>query len=179
MGLIGDFLRRKVRNAAIDASERDLSNFVKSISPRKSEEITMLVAITGFCRLAAEANRGYDLDTVLFDGADGEEQLSLQLFMKSGVAACKATGAIQGVGFMVWLHTMRSYLYPEVRGLSQQMWRELSRGFDAEGVRRALIVVCDRSGDMVKAIEASGQTVMSAPTVEKCMHIPSGMEVPY
>jgi len=32
--------------------------------------------------------------------------------------------------FMVWAHTMRAAVRPELLPLARQMWRELSRGFD-------------------------------------------------
>jgi hypothetical protein len=33
-------------------------------------------------------------------------------------------------GAMIWLHSLRTIIYPEVRMFGKQLWRELYRGYD-------------------------------------------------
>lgn len=58
---------------------------------------------------------------------------------------------------MVWLHTLRSCVYPEIRIFARSMWAELSRGFD---------VVLDYVKDTPEGYEMASE----------CHWIPPGLE---
>lgn len=163
--MLGNWLRRKIRNAGAKAGAEDLDRFVLSLKGQSDDDLSMLVALATLLR-GNFRSQGYLPDRALGVGMPLPEEEMAEFQLKiSKVFRIFQEGKQQtdAAGTMVWLHSLRALNYPELRLQGRMMWAELQRGFD--GAETALEDVCQITGKSVPPLAR-----------EELRFIPDGLE---
>ena len=163
--MIGNWIKRKVQLAAVKGAREDLERFVLSLRGMSSEEIGTLVAVATVIRVNLQSQGG------LPEGAlgvglpvSGAEHADIQACLSNLVRLFqKERQPSDAAGAMVWLHSLRSFAYPEIRLLCRCMWEELARGFPH--AERALT-----------DIEALTGKSIPDEAIRSCNFVPPGLE---
>jgi hypothetical protein len=104
----------------------ELADFVTNLKAIDSGEVATVVALATHVRHMLEERGHLVMDPIVYCGAHA----SFPLLLSKTIKELQKQGQPQlAVGFMVWLHTARAALRPELRQLGRDMWRELARGF--------------------------------------------------
>lgn len=122
------WLRQKIRNWATDSQRDQMQRFVISLRGQTASELGTVVVIATIVRLTVDERT---LPVTLLEGlAHGERELAAPLFLNHLIRQLQKQGSLpQAAGAMVWLHSARAIITPELRLLGREMWRELERGF--------------------------------------------------
>ena len=105
-------------------------------NPRRPEMGTLLAAVLYAMKNLEElaATPGNDILIALSTGGTRAEWAALAL--RQSIRNLQKQGSFAAAGgYMPWLHTLRAYNYPELRGTAREMWDHLRRGeprLDAE-----------------------------------------------
>lgn len=131
--MLGGWLRNKILKWANDSQARELESFILSLKGQSRHELGMLLALASIMRMALRED-GTLPDEALGKGEplarDAEALIPLKLSRL--IKDFQALGQLQSAaGTMVWLHSMRAIVTPELRLLGRKMWEELQRGFDS------------------------------------------------
>lgn len=129
------FFKRKIQMAAVKAATEDLSRFKAGLVGMTKEELGQLVALAHLMgsKLAREGVLP-QLDDDFLANCDlmGQESIDKEPMLAMGniIRIYQKENMNQSaLGIMVWLHSLRAVVYPEIRQLGREMWVELARGF--------------------------------------------------
>ncbi len=127
--MIGNWFKRKIQIASVKTATEDLERFLKSLRGTSDEEIGMLVVVATMIRV--NLRKGGRLpDDYLRIPARGDGSAHAPLYLSRLIRTFqKIDQPTDASGAMVWLHTLRSLAFPELRVLGREMWGELQRGF--------------------------------------------------
>lgn len=124
-----NWLKRKFQLSNIKAVTEDVARFLSILKGSDDREIAMVVAMATIMRIKLRA-LGRLKDSIFDIGGNLAEQASAQFFLSQILKECQNNRQFsESSGLMVWLHTLRSFTYPEIRSLGREMWQELLRGF--------------------------------------------------
>ncbi len=106
--------------------EEELQHFLKMLKGMDGPELGLVVAGVTHMRHALE-HEGHDvMEPVLY----ASRNPAFAVFLVRLVQQCQKQGRPHdAAALMVWLHTMRGAIRPELRGAARDMWREQERGF--------------------------------------------------
>ena len=165
---MGNWLKRKIQIASVKAATEDLERFLKSLRGASDEEIGMLVVVATMIRVNLR-KKGRLHDEYLRIPTPGDGSGYAPLFLSRLIKTFQKNGQpTDASGAMVWLHTVRSLAFPELRVLGREMWGELHRGFPYVERSFSEIEAMTNSpvSDMVR-IEAKFLPSDLAPLIEK------------
>ena len=111
---------------SIRIQKKELTEFIDKLSSLDSSEIGPIVAMATHTRHALEGLGHNVMDPMLYAVQNPGFSIALH---RSIVDFQKMNQPQKATGLMIWLHTSRASLHPELRALGRQMWRQLSRGF--------------------------------------------------
>ena len=125
--LVFGWLRKKVKNAAVDSQRDDLTRFVESLRGQSSSELAALILVATVVRLTVDSRT---LPIALLEGlSNNPDDLLSPVLLTRLIKDLQRQGSLpQAAGAMIWLHSARAILQPELRLLGRQMWAELVRG---------------------------------------------------
>jgi hypothetical protein len=122
------WLEQKALNAATAVQKRELERLVESLRGMDSAELGHMAAMVTEIALRMEALKGWDLFDP-FEATRRDSNLAIEL--AAIVREQQRAGMpVVAAGTMVWLHTARGALNPELRLTAKLMWVELERGFE-------------------------------------------------
>jgi hypothetical protein len=119
------WLFNSVEKKMLENMRSELENFRDSLKGMSNEEIGLVLALANHVRLGLESIGHKPLEPLTYP--DFNSKYQHELF--ASIQKLQKQGQLQLAGaMMVWLHTARSGLYPPLRHLGQEMWKELQRG---------------------------------------------------
>jgi hypothetical protein len=161
--MIGKWIKKKVYDAGYKSGLEEIERFILSLRGQSDEEVGMLLAIATVIRLNL-FNGGRLSNEILNFEVSESEHSQAQMYISNLVREFqKANQKTDAAGAMVWLHSLRSQGYPELRIKGRELWSELSRGFEH---------VTDAIYDLENM---SGKTFPELPESE-INYIPGGLE---
>jgi len=96
---------------------------------QSDEEIGLLLALGTLIRLNLESEGKLPKQVLDFE-IDVGEHAQYQIFVSNLVRQFqKLNQPTDAAGTMIWLHSLRSQGYPELRIKGRELWSELVRGF--------------------------------------------------
>ena len=109
--------------------QRQIDSYLLKLRAMDADEIGYVVALAAHMRNKFLDETGIDLlDPYAATAADPDCVIKLSktadYFQKKGMI-----GRINAAGIMVWIHTLRATINPDIRMTVRAMWGELSRGF--------------------------------------------------
>lgn len=130
-----DRLKRKAQLNAIEAAEKDIERFLKSLRGAGIEELaTIVVTATHWRNVFAE--RGINL----LDPMEAERKKpDLGLLINKLLREVQKEKPAMVTGLMVWLHSVRAANIPEIRKQGRELWAELARAFDQAPEKVAIL----------------------------------------
>jgi len=144
----------KIQKYSADTMRDELTRFIASLSGQSDHELATLLIIATGVRLNVIKEGPLSekhFDMMRYNYLEANENVSLsfnklvRLFQKNGQTSDAA-------GAMVWLHSSRAMLCPEIRILGRDMWGQLMRG--APNVPMAFmdlsLLIPDLSGEIVE-----------------------------
>lgn len=128
---IAKWLTGRFEKWASKTQSEELAHFTLSLKGQSRAELGMLVAMSTVMRANLSAagilpDRALGLGLPLSSIEEAEITSRISRLTKEFQSAGQMANAAAA---MVWLHTMRSILRPELRLMGRQMWLELERGF--------------------------------------------------
>jgi hypothetical protein len=128
--MFGNWFKRKMQLKAVQTHTEDIRRFVAMLKGVTDEEMGTFVVVATTVRLSA-ARSGCDWEKLM--EAVVEDRIALcqtAIDLGNAIREAQRDPATHPVatGLMVWLHSVRAYVCPEIRYLGQEMWRELQRG---------------------------------------------------
>jgi len=124
------FKRRENRQEHLAIATRELEQFLLSLRGMSDAEVGHLVAMAAVVRMSlrpvgALPDEAFGIGMPLSESAEIEVRRNLV----QTVFAMQKKNHAMTAGAMVWVHTLRSYHFPELRLYGGHMWGELQRGF--------------------------------------------------
>lgn len=128
----------KIKSFIANTSSAEIDTFIQSLRGLSDEEISLLLAESYIARatcihigiLPSEAFTNDDI-------GDGKELSKISYVLSKVIRDQQKQGKLNtAAALMIWLHSARSMLTPEIRIKGREMWGELSRGL--YGVRSVL-----------------------------------------
>jgi len=131
MGIIKDWLARKLQIRSEKSAKEDLERFYHALKGMDDHSMGMVVIFATKIRIKMLDNN------VLKPGALGEgipcdEMTRMKCMIKIGNLArcCQKEGEdIAASGFLVWYHSLRAICHLPIRYIGIEMWNEIKRGF--------------------------------------------------
>lgn len=148
------WLGQKFQHWAADKQRDEMQRFVTSLRGQTAEELGVVVLMATIVRLTVEERT---LPPTLLEGlSHTEADLYAPLHIGRLIKDLQKQGSMpQAAGAMVWLHSVRAILTPELRLLGREMWAELKRGFEHVSTARIdLMLLTERPVDSRFASEA-------------------------
>lgn len=139
------WVRKKIGNWATDSQRDEMQRFVTSLRGQSAEELGMVLLMATIVRQTV-GNK--TLPATLLEGLQGgtDEELFAPLQLNRLIRQLQKQGSLpQAAGAMVWLHSVRAIITPELRLLGRQMWAELARGIDQVNVARLDLMLLTRA----------------------------------
>ena len=128
--MIKSWLKRKFYDIAYESGLKDIERFILTLRAQSDEQMAMTLAIATQIRLYW-IQRDIVREDVMEMMTSSQEHASAQMLMNRFLRMYQGRKDYDmALGIMVWLHSVRSQAYPELRIKGQEMWRELSRGMD-------------------------------------------------
>lgn len=127
--MILKWLQKKSQLSYINAAKIDLNRFLDLLKSFNDIEISKIVAAATIAKI--ELNKLGKLNNNVFSiSCDMVTQSQTLLFFSQLLKDLEDNKRFFGAfGMTVWIHTLRSFLYPELRLFGCQMWKELVKGF--------------------------------------------------
>lgn len=126
--MIKSWLNKKFREAAYKAALNDIEKFILTLRAQSDEEIACTLQLATQVRLSMHRN-GHISQDVFDMRTSSQEHGDAQMMLNRMINTLQAKSDYElALGNMVWLHSIRSQYYPELRIKGQEMWRELKRG---------------------------------------------------
>ncbi len=121
--------RRMLRWIFSKLQQRQIDSYLLKLRAMDADEIGNVVALAAHMRNKFLDETGIDLlDPYAATAVDPDCVIKLSktadYFQKKGMI-----GRINAAGIMVWIHTLRATINPDIRMTVRAMWGELSRGF--------------------------------------------------
>ena len=129
--MLVNWLKRRIQLKAVQASREDIERFIDFLKGVPDKEVAGIVIYATAIRLKFHQQGIMPED--LFDWPNLNPSKPLEIVLPSLGAIARGfqqngqTG--DACALMVWLHSLRAYVMPEIRHLGQAMWSELQRGF--------------------------------------------------
>tara|TARA_R110000851_G_scaffold218100_1_gene371029 strand:- start:132 stop:629 length:498 start_codon:yes stop_codon:yes gene_type:complete len=127
------WLKSRVQKKSVDAMRDDLERFARSLEGASSQEAADVLMMATLVRLQLEKSgqlQPSDLSLMSSNGSMEADLLPLKI--NRFISDLQKQGKKElAAGAMVWLHTARVVVNPELRLLGRAMWRELQRGLPA------------------------------------------------
>jgi hypothetical protein len=127
------WLKSRVQKASVDAMRDDLERFARSLEGASSQEAADVLMMATLVRLQLEKS-GQLVPSAFspMHSSDSLEADLLPLKINRFISDMQKQGKMElAAGAMVWLHTARVVVNPELRLLGRTMWKELQRGLPA------------------------------------------------
>lgn len=122
-----DQLKNKLKKPFMDTMRKEIIAFTKTLNVREGEEVAKLVIVATHQRHTLMRAKGFDVGTPLKTISSNSNVItSLRKLVKS---LQENNNPAAASGIMVWLHTLRCAIYPELHNEGEKMWKELKRGF--------------------------------------------------
>ncbi len=127
--MIGNWIKRKINEAGYKSALNDIERFLLALRGQGDEEIGMLLAIATIIRLNLFQSGRLSESVLNFETSESEH-VEAQVFVSSLVKEFQGSKQpSDAAGAMIWLHSLRSQGYPELRIKGRELWGELIRGF--------------------------------------------------
>lgn len=126
------WLKRKTYNWALKVNTEEMNRFILSLRGMDDHDISMLMASALTIRIdVRRSGEKFDDALDLGSGMSPIDRDANLIQMNRYIKAFQKEGQPESAaGVMVWLFSLRSIVYPEIRILGREMWGQLSRGFD-------------------------------------------------
>jgi hypothetical protein len=115
-------------------AREDLERALSILRGQDDKEVSQTLFTTFFIkRIICEQELGWPMDELFYEkNPEPTEQRSLFLlsFLKLIKQLQKNGDLAAAAGAMIWLHSIRAVVYPEVRGQAKELWSELFRGYN-------------------------------------------------
>lgn len=128
-------LKRKIQSSADRTSKKEIEAFTNSLRGAQKDELALALAMSVAARFILE-HQGILSRDILDEVVPSNSFETLAAPIKIGQtikALQKAQSHSLAVGMMIWLHTLRSIIVPEVRYVGQEMWSLLQTGQSEAG----------------------------------------------
>lgn len=127
MGDAMGWLTNKIGNWALETQRREIASFVTNMRAMDGAEIGLVAACANHQRLLILEAKGWDLR---YPALLADHPANVPLVIGNVIRDLQRQGKQPlAAGMMVWLHTVRSMQWLELRQLGRDMWGELARGF--------------------------------------------------
>lgn len=120
-----DWLFNSIEKKLIATHRSELVEFRDSLKGMSSEELGLVLAYANHVRAGLESIGHKPLEPLTYS----ENNPSYQHELFASIKKLQQQGQpIIASAMMVWLHTARSGVYPQLRHVGQEIWKELQRG---------------------------------------------------
>lgn len=128
------WVKKKVMNASTNAMKNDITRFIEGLKGASSEEIGGMLVIATALRMNLIAAGTIPLAALNLNiprDPDLEMECSMSpIRLVKHIKEFQSKGhPSDALGGMIWLHSVRALMVPEIRLYGRAMWKELSRGF--------------------------------------------------
>jgi hypothetical protein len=120
------WIKRKVQIASLKSQNEDIDRFIAGVRGADALQVGMIVAVATTHRNVL-LSKGINL----LDPIEAMERHPFFLLQLGGFIrdVQKRNRPEEAPGWMVWLHTIRAAITPELRFKGRILWKELARGF--------------------------------------------------
>lgn len=119
------WLRNWIRRASVDQQRKEIALFIEKLRGLDGEELALPLAMTTHFRHELEEQGHNPMDMVGYVALRPEFSVELS---RTAAALQKSGNNVAAVGPIVWCHTARAAISPELRPLAREMWCHLARG---------------------------------------------------
>jgi hypothetical protein len=158
--MFSGWLRQKITRRTVRSEREDLEMFVASLRAQSEGDIAVVVAVAAAIRMRLR-EAGHLPDEVLRAASTPDfEQATVQRRISRLVREFHSRSEyVDAAGAMVWLHTLRALMVPELREPGRRMWEQLARG-------------AARTPEALATLEAATHRASPAGTLTACSFIP-------
>lgn len=126
--MLGGWLKRRIQVETYKSQKIDIERYIDGLRGMTDDEAGAALALATVVRLQLE-DIGLMPRVTWSEHAPASEIAVIPLKIGSLIRECqKHNKNPQAAALMVWLHSTRTILQPDLRVYGQQMWRELRRG---------------------------------------------------
>lgn len=120
------WFKSKVDKFVERAFIEEITGFVQCLRGMDAAELGYIVALSTHLRQIMQCNGHQIMNPIVYVNRNPE----IIIRISTAIKEAQEQGQFQkAAGLMVWLHTTRASIRPEIRVIARDMWCQLARGF--------------------------------------------------